>query len=254
MARFLLPSPLSARRLLFGDGPKVGLPPSPVPTQHLSLPSLPSLPLARAGGLQHYQKELEDSQALAMRFRQGLEVRDLLNGPKSPVKRPPGRPVPVGILKKLPGSLPGTHARHVSFGDVNVREIENCLEPRPLPHSPPPPPPPPRPAPIGILKKRSGSMPGSYPRGVSFGDVTVREIENCLVPARPFPPPPYALFPAVKGRHPLSRCVSAVEAPRQSHRKYLVEYTSRPPRRGAVIGIAAAMIGVSLLWTWWTCG
>lgn len=252
MARFLLPSPRSARRLLFGDGPKIGLSLSPL-SASLSPSPFSSLSLAQPGGsLQHYRKEFEDSKTLAKRFRDEQEVRVMLGSLKSPVKRPLRRPGP-SIIKR-PGSEPRIHARHVSFGEVTVREVENRLDSPPP--SPPPPPPPSRRAPAGILK-RSGvpSMPGSYPRGVSFGGVTVREIENCLVPTRPDPPPPYARFPAVKGRHPLaSPCLPAVGAPRQLQRKYLVEVTSRPPRRGTVIGIAAAIIGVSLLLTSWTCG
>lgn len=263
MARSLLPSPRSARRLLFGGVPTVSIlsPPSP---------SLPFNLFARTGGVQHYQKELEDSQALAKRFREGHEVRDLLESLKRPVEtthqgfidkvqvsipRPEvGRPGLVGILKRS-GSSSWSHARHVSFGDVNVREIENCLDHASFPPSPPPPPRQHR-RPISILK-RSGTMPGTYPRGVSFGGVTVRKIENCLVPPRPYPPPPHALFPgprAVGGRHPLgSEGWQSVETPRQSHHKHFCEVTSRPALRGSVIGIAAAVIGVTLLFTGWAC-
>lgn len=260
MARSLLPSPRSARRLLFGDVPTVS-------TLSAPSPSLPFNLLARTGGVQHYQKKLEDSQALAKRFREGQEVRGLLESLKRPVEaahqgfidkvqvsipRPEvGRPGLVGILKRS-GSSSRSHARHVSFGEVNVREIENRVDPGSFPPSSPPPPRPRR-RPISILK-RSGTMPGTYPRGVSFGGVTVREIENFLVPPRPYPPPPHALFPgprAVGGCHPLaSDGWQPVGAPRQSR---FVEVTSRPPLRGSVIGIAAAVIGVTLLFTSWAC-
>lgn len=223
MPRASIPSPHSARALLFGDGPKVGDPYSFVPAKPLPLPFFL---VARTGGrLQDCRQAVEDSQALARLFR--------------------GRRRALDITKSLRAAR-----RQVCNDEVSA--------PSPPPPNPPPPPPPP-PHRAGILK-HAGSTRRSGVRHVSFGDVTVHEIENCLVP-RPFPPPAHALFPrpgTVKTRSPVGppplprQCHPVVEAQRQSHRKHSIECTSRHPSWGTVIGVAAACIGFSALMATWS--
>lgn len=266
-----MPSPRSARRLLFGVGPKVGnayafVPEKPLP-RHLFLS------IRTGGDCSKDRQALDDCQSVARRFRESgrseefarrlTALREDRQVSFDQVDAPSLRVSPISSILKRSGSSGKPHGRHVSFGDVTVREIENCLDLRPSPvvSSLAP-----VASPLAGILKRPGSPSTSRDRHVSFGEVTVREFENCLAPLpRPFPPPVHALFPPPKGAqfrppvesHPVSQAYEP--PPRQSHQKCTEVHTRRVLTSevecnfpwGIAFGVAAAWFGVSLLMNWW---
>lgn len=270
MTRPSLPSPRSARRLLFGAGPKPGNPFSFVPEKPIPKPLF--LSMRTGGDCSKDRQALDDCQALVRRFRESrrsvevarrlMALREDRQVSFDQVDAPSLRVSPTSSILKRPNSSVKPHGRHVSFGDVTVHEIENCLTLRP----PPPvssPVAPVRPSPAAILKRPGSAKP--HNRHVSFGDVTVREIENCLAPTpRPFPPPAHSLFPpstAAQFRppveshpvepHPLRQAnPPACEPRRQRHLEVTTVYKPIEWKKipwGKVLGTAAAVVGFSWL-------